>query len=233
VQFIVLVRGRNCDKTLDRCLTSLQKQTYPHWRAMIVLDAPTDKSNLVAHSYIAQDSRFDMRVNLEHLGLCGNMYNIIHVADRLLKPGEEDVAAIVDADDRLSKYAFEKVAAVYRDKPKTLVTHGSYVKMSKGRRTKISRPNPRHGSIRKLPWRSSHLKTVKWKIIKQAVPEWFQHKGEWLEAASDLALMFGCIEIAGLKRVEFVKDPIYLWFDNVTEEKKIKQSRSEKMLRAM
>ena len=199
---------------------------------MILLDAPQDKANLVAHSWREKEERIDFRMHTDHYGLCRNMFEIIQVAGNVLKPDDEAIAAIVDADDRLSKRAFETVVKVYQGKPKTLITHGSYVKMSKGRRTKISRPNPKRGNIRELPWRSSHLKTIKWKVIKQAKPQWFQHKGKWLNAASDLALMFGCIEIAGLSRVEFVQRCIYYWYNEWSAEKVAAQKYCENKLRA-
>ena len=231
VEFIVLIRGRNCKDTLDRCMRSLHKQTYTNWRALILLDAPTDNSHLVANSY-REDGKVYFRMHTEHQGLCKNMYEIIKTAERLMDIDDEAVAAVFDADDKLSKHALETVAKRYAGKPKTLITHGSYVKMSKGRRTKISKPNPRKGNIRKLPWRSSHLKTIKWKVIKQVREDWFKDsKCNWLPAASDLALMFGCIEIAGLKRVAFVKEPIYLWYDHVTRAKVANQKYSEEELR--
>lgn len=195
------------------------------------MDAPTDKSNIVANKWVYEDDRFNLLVNSEHYGLCRNMYHIIQCAGRILKPDDEAVAAVVDADDRLSKHAFEEVEKVFRKYPKTLITHGSYIKMSKGRKTKISRPNPKHGNIRKLPWRSSHLKCCKWKIIKQAKKDWFMHKGEWLTAASDLALMFGCIEIAGLKRVRFISRAVYYWDDKGSAEKRFAERRCERIQR--
>jgi len=231
-EFIILIRGRNCAKTLDRAMQSVLKQTYKRWKAVILLDAPEDNSHLVAHSYRA-DERVYFRMHTEHYGLCRNMFEIIKCAERLIKPSGEDVAVLFDADDRLSKHALEVVARRYMKKPKTLVTHGSYVKMSKGRRTKISNANPDTGRIRKLPWRSSHLKTIKWKIIEQVQEHWFQDKkGAWLPAASDLALMFGCIDLAGLKRVEFIRKPIYFWYDHVTRAKVADQKYSEEILRA-
>jgi len=178
-----------------------------------------------------KDHRITVVCNYKWLGLCHNMYNIIKQAEKLLRPRYKDVAVIVDADDWISSLALKKVVPHYKKGRK--ITHGSYKKRSKGRRTKISRMHHTSGNIRKMPWRFSHLKTIQWKIIKMAKPEWFRHKGKWLEAASDMALMFPCIEIAGLKNVGYVKDIIYYWNNNPSAKKKALEKKCEKILRNM
>ena len=229
--FIFLIRGRNCEKTIGKCIRSIKRQTYPNWKTVISLDAPTDNSLDVAAKIIDDDKRFYLFNNKKNYGVCGNMYLIIRETKMALNPDDKNVAAVVDADDYIGKNALKTIEKVYRKHPETLITHGSYKKMSKGNRTKISRPYPKSGNIRKFPWRGSHLKTFKWKIIKQAKPSWFQHNGKWLQAASDLALMFNCVEIAGLNRVRHIHKVIYYWNDHVTKRKKMLQKKCEKLLR--
>jgi len=234
LRFIVVIRGRNCEKYIAKCIRSLQKQTYTNWQAMIVLDAPTDDSaKVVASIQDKPGGPIYWTVNTERKGLCHNMYFAIRWAASILHPDNDTVFAMLDADDWLSKTALQKVAHVYRKYPKTLVTHGSYLKRSKGRKTKISNPYPKSGNVRKLPWRGSHLKTMKWKILKHIDYKWFQHKGKWLDAASDLALMFPVIELAGLKHVRHIPDAIYSWRDNTPSKTgRSAQVRCEKILRA-
>ena len=199
---------------------------------MVVLDAPTDDSVNVVANYVKIGSQIQLYVNQEHRGLCHNMFFAIKWAACILKPDDDTVFAILDADDWLSKSALQRVEHIYRKYPKTLITHGSYLKLSVGRKTKISRPYPRSGNVRKLPWHGSHLKTIKWKILKNIKDEWFQHKGQWLDAASDLALMFPCIELAGLKNVRHIPQSIYYWRDNTPSKTSRKaQVKCEKILR--
>ena len=227
----MLIRGRNCSKTIEKCLRSLRRQTYPYWRALVALDAPEDNSVEVTKKILKNDGRFVLVENHVHLGLCHNMFSIISVADWYMKAQNEEVIAFLDSDDFLPKNALAIVERTYRKHPGTLITHGSYVKMSKRRKTRISRPNPKKGNIRRLPWRSSHLKTVKWKILKNMKSGWFIHKGKWLKAASDLAVMFPCIELAGLNRVRFIPNITYYWNDNVTKKKRTIQKKCERILR--
>ena len=231
VEIIVLIRGRNCGKTIEKCLRSIRRQTHPYWSAVISLDAPMDNSVEITRNAIHDDYRFFLIVNNKWLGLCHNMYKIIRQTDRTMKPNNDVVAAVIDADDFISKDAFSMVEREYRKHPDTLITYGSYKKMSRKKRTKISRAYPKSGNVRKLPWRGSHLKTIRWKILKQVKPKWFQYKGKWLEAASDLALMFPCIELAGLKRSRHIHKVIYYWNDNMTKRKRAVQKRCEKILR--
>lgn len=195
------------------------------------MDAPQDNSVEVTKELIKDDERFKLCVNKKNYGVCGNMYLIIREARLAFNPDDKDVSAVVDADDYISKEALATGAQVFKKHPETLIIHGSYKKISKGRRTKISNPYPKSGNIRKLPWRASHLKFVKWKIIKQAKPLWFQNNGKWLQAASDLALMFNCIEIAGLDKVRHIHKVIYYWNDHITRRKIRLQRKCEKLLR--
>ena len=234
LRFIIVIRGRNCKEYVAKCLHSLEKQLYPYWEAMVVLDEPTDGSERIAATFVKPFGKIFIHVNEKRLGLCHNMYFAIRWAACILKPDDDTVFAILDADDSLSKTALLRVERVFRKYPKTLITHGSYIKMSIGRKTKISRLYPKSGNIRKLPWRASHLKTVKWSVLKNIKDEWFQDKGKWLDAASDLALMFPCIEIAGLKRVKHIPQAIYYWNDNTPSKTgRSAQIRCEKILRAM
>ena len=232
IRFIVVIRGRNCKKYIGDCLYSLQKQTYKNWQAMVVLDAPTDGSEHVAANYNHFGSNIHLYINQEHRGLCHNMFFAIKWAACILKPNNDTVFVILDADDWLSKTALQRIERVYRKYPKTLITHGSYLKLSVSRKTKISKPYPKHGNVRKLPWRASHTKSIKWKILKNIKDEWFQHKGKWLPAASDLALMFPCIELAGLKHVKHIPQITYFWRNNTPSktDRKI-QVKCEKILR--
>lgn len=193
------------------------------------MDAPTDNSVEITRKAI--DKKFVLNVNEDRFGLCQNMYWTIKNIKWIFNPEDGTVIGVLDADDWLSKDALKVVARVYRRYPKTGITHGSYKKLSKGGRTRVSRANPKKGNIRKLPWRSSHFKTIRWDVIKKVKPGWFQYKGKWLEAASDLALMFPCIEIAGLENVRFISKIIYYWNNKTTRRKRILQKKCAKILR--
>jgi len=225
----VLIRGRNCRKYIGKCLRSLARQSVD-WRAVLILDAPSDGVDEAVPEILKTldiEDRVIVHVRKTHRGLCHNMYAGL----LLCKAEDEDVICVLDADDWLSKDALTVVDRMYR-KTGCWLTYGSYKKLSKGRRTKISSAYPRLARIRKYPWRASHLKTFKWKLAKNLNKGHFQHEGKWLRAASDVALMFPLLELAGLKRCKHIHKVIYEWRDNTpTKTKRRIQKSCEKIIR--
>ena len=53
----ILVPVYNVEKWLDRCLDSLQSQTWEDWEAVLVNDGSTDHSLNIARKRAAQDPR--------------------------------------------------------------------------------------------------------------------------------------------------------------------------------
>jgi len=237
VTFHVIIRGRDCRAYLKQCLDSLVNQTYTHWHGMILLDNPHSKDEYhIALSYAGLfPHKFDVECTGQHIGLCANLYlGIWQYAERIREVDPEDVIAIVDADDWLEQEALEVVAHEYRHHPETLLTYGSYIKVSKGRKTKVSVAYDSKDDVRKAPWHASHLKTFKWKLYKDNIgPKHFKDdQGKWLPAASDLALMFPLMELAGLDRCRHVKRAIYWWRDNTPyKTRRELQIQSEKIVR--
>ena len=204
-RFQVIIRGRNCKKYLSACLKSLIKQSYENWIVTVILDAPTDGSEKTAYKYT--DKRIRVHVNKKHTGVAANLWNGIMLA----APEVEDVIAILDADDELYENALKTVAKVY-DKGKVLATYGSYYRPDLKRRTKISKSYDKKKSVRKQPWRGSHLKTFKARLIQYLPKEYLKDsKGKWYMASSDIALMIPILELAGLDRTKHVYKCIYKW----------------------
>lgn len=207
----LLIRSLATNKYLGDCFTSLRKQSVDY-RGVLILDPP---GNGYVHSkHLPPDcdtSKIKVIRNKVRMGLGRNVWlglqQINYMAD------DEDIVAVLDGDDYLRYDALSKVQRTY-GKYKCLATYGSYIKLSKGRTTKISNPYPEKGKVRKLPWHGSHLKTFKWKVVKHLPREYLQHEGRWAAAASDLALMFSVIELAGLPNCRHVKSTIYYWRDN-------------------
>ena len=138
-------------------------------------------------------------------------YNLYHGINKC----EGDIAFVLDGDDYLHPKALTIVRRAY-EKYNCLVTYGSYIKMSKGRTTKVSRREVVM-PIRKTKWAASHLKTFKLDLWKHFPEEYMKHKGIWAKAASDRALMYGLVELAGVKRCHHIEKPVYYWRDNTKQ----------------
>jgi glycosyltransferase involved in cell wall biosynthesis len=233
---VAIIRGRNAEQYVQKCIESLCAQTYKDWRALICLDQPTDNTYAAVTNEIAKGigrglkNDIVVEVNKKNLGLTANMVEAIQLA----APEEEDIIAIVDLDDWLSKRAFGKVAKTYEKHPDCLMTYGSYIKVSKGAKTKRSREYKDGSNVRKAYWQASHLKTFKYKLYRHVPDEYFRDKrGGYIPVASDVALTIPLLELAGLDRARFIGKPIYYWRDKTPyRTNRKKQIRWEKYIRS-
>ena len=133
MMFRIIIRGRNCEKYIEKCMRSLDRQTHKDWAAYIILDDPTDES--FAKLSTTRGGKFLLALNNIRLGLAYNIYKF----PKSYKFNNDDVLAWVDADDWLDKHALEIVNRAYQH-PSIALTYGSYIKVSKGRKTKVSKP---------------------------------------------------------------------------------------------
>lgn len=74
IKVSVIVPVYNAGEKLHRCLGALERQTLSEMEFILVLDCPTDGSDLVAKSYAQRDSRFVLVHNTEnlHIGMSRN-----------------------------------------------------------------------------------------------------------------------------------------------------------------
>lgn len=236
--FVVIIRGRNCRRYIRHCIRSLSKQTVQDWNALVILDAPTDGVQDIMPAVLEEyDVKDKVRVVVKdkRVGLAANMwYGICEAPPSLCEDlDDDDVLCVLDADDWLDKKALRVVQQAYQKNPDALVTYGSYRKRSKGARTRVSRPYKSEDKVRSAKWHGSHFKTFKWKLAKHLDQSWFRHKGEWLQAASDLAVMMPLMEMAGMDRCVWIERLIYNWRDDTPYKTNRKeQIRCEKIVRA-
>lgn len=204
-----ICRGWKCAKYIDDCVRSLQKQTITDWKAYLIVDDSTVEERVKLAAVEAADSRFVGVPISGRMGVCMNLYCGI---GGILDAQDEDTICILDLDDKLlTEKSLEIVDNNYRKYPNMLCTYGSFVVSSTGRIHKLCKSYPTDAKVRKHRWRGSHLKTFKYKIFRHIPQDYLKHNDEWGKAASDLALMFCVMEIAGMENCRFIKDPIY-WY---------------------
>ncbi len=212
MKFWIIIRGRNCEKYLDKCLNSVKRQTYKDYHVILILDNPEDRSIEVAMNYKWGKDEIPMTIhqNASRMGLGHNIW----LGITLCKAKDKDVICFLDADDYLHKSALATVKSAYKWNKKCLLTFGSYIKLSKGRKTRVSK-RELVGKVRSRPWATSHFKTAKYSLIKQMPQSALQDRdGEWCPAASDRGLMYALVEMAGNDRCKHIKKGIYFWNDN-------------------
>ena len=97
----VIVPMYKCEKTLDRCLTSILEQTYKNFELILVNDASPDSSLLIAKNYAKKDGRIIV-IDNPHGGVSNARNTGLEVAT-----GE--YIQFVDSDDYIEKNMFEKM----------------------------------------------------------------------------------------------------------------------------
>jgi len=222
----IIVRARNCEEYIEKCLMSLERQSYKKFHVILVLDAPEDDTFRNARPCLGVN-----RTIYTHKKRMGLGYNIWYGINKIEDPKDEDIICFLDGDDYLAKRALRTVKNYYKAF-KCLATYGSYIKLSKQRKTRVSRPYKWNAKVRTAPWHGSHFKTFKYKVWKHFPKEYLMVDDKFVDAASDLALMFTIMEIAGLENCKHIPEATYYWRDNYKGSTSSKlQKKMEKAIR--
>jgi glycosyltransferase involved in cell wall biosynthesis len=208
--FNILIVGGPAEKYIDKCLGSLVGQTCKEWKAQVVLDPVGDKT--YEHACRWKRANLGVSLNDSRKFAISNFIKAISI----LNPADDDVLVTLDGDDWLaSPEALATVKRYYDAQPNLLLTHGSW----------RAYPNPHvnHNNapyseqefkmgIRKTGWHASHLRTFKFRLWKNIKDEDLRnHCGEYFQSAWDLAMIYPMMEMAGIKRIRFIPEILYIY----------------------
>lgn len=203
MRFYVLSCSRSNDILLQRCVASIDAQTCRRWIHYVVVDenGPGD---------IGIGNRFTM-YNQQRLGAAANLWRMLKIV-RDGTAANTDVVVLVDGDDRLEEASLEVLQGFYGD-PSVWCSYGSYVCDSGAPARFCGRYEP-NANIRTAKWQGSHLKTFRVGLARHLEVGWLQdHRGNFLPAGSDLALMMPILEMAGPDHRMFVSRNMYFYND--------------------
>ena len=54
----IIVPVYNVEKWIDRCLKSIQRQSYKEFEVLLIDDGSTDNSSLICQKFVSEDNRF-------------------------------------------------------------------------------------------------------------------------------------------------------------------------------
>lgn len=111
ISFIVPIY--NAERTLERCLSSLQGQDSSDWTCLCVNDGSTDGSRDIAEGFVRCDSRFSL-LNQENAG-------VAEARNRGLERVSGEYVAFADADDELPSDAVSLLLEGIREKADVVV----------------------------------------------------------------------------------------------------------------
>ena len=202
----IIVPCYNCEKWIKRCIDSITSQTYKNWDMVIIDDASTDKT------FEVTNQNFDGSIwSNEHNK--GALKNIIDgIAGKA--HDSEDIIVLVDGDDWLAhNNVFERINEEYQD-PNVWLTYGQYKHLSEKHRGICSHLTNTQRYRKYRSWRTSHLRTFKNHLWNKVKDEDLRDKsGNYYKMTWDLAFMFPMIEMAGLNRIKYIRDLLYIYND--------------------
>ena len=92
-EFSIIVPVYNAERSLTRCLNSIQRQKYSDFEVILVDDGSTDKSNIICREFVQEDERFKL-LDQENSGPSV-------ARNRGLNLAQGKYIAFVDSDDYL------------------------------------------------------------------------------------------------------------------------------------
>lgn len=211
MHFKIAIPMYNVERWISTTINTIRKQDYDDFECVLVDDRSTDNTVQVVKKKIEGDKRFKILENEKKTCAILNLAKAIESSS----PSSEDVIINIDGDDWLStSRALSKIKKVY-ETTNCLLTYGSYVEYPSGFLPPHIRPFAddvlESRSFRSTPWRSTHLRTYKYKLFKEINKEDFRDSGgEYYTMTGDLALMFPMLEMAS-DRIAFVPDILYVY----------------------
>jgi hypothetical protein len=118
----VIIPAFNASMTIERCLLSLQAQTYPYWRALVVDDASTDETAAIIARVAASDERIELIRNETRRG-------VAYSRNRGLAQAATEYATFLDADDTSLPERLEKQLSCLVAKPNLVFSTCRYVRI--------------------------------------------------------------------------------------------------------
>lgn len=204
MHFKIISVGWEPGRAMYKTLRSIETQSHRDWEVHVVDDGSSQKHQAELVEFCKKrDFRWGYTLQKENRGAVRNQYEGV----REMLPDDEDVIVFLDLDgDRFAhRDVLKHLTKYYEDD--TLVTYGSYQPdpPEKGFVCPVS-PYPDDvvaaGSYRQntryAGTRYNHLRTVKWKVLKEIPQSYFMFSGdEWIFSPADLIVMMGALELAG------------------------------------
>ena len=197
--------GRNCADNIQSWYDSLRMQTYVNWQCVVSNDVSADLTGHELSSWVAYDHRV---LRLPSTG--ERMYHLGNF-DRAMWHARGNIIVAVDLDDRLNDTgALQTIADAYAD-PDVWMTYGNYVS-SDGANGHWCQPltDTDWLDVRAAPWKTSHVRTFRKSLFARIDPEDFlDWDGKYYRRATDHAMMYPMLEMAGPAHTRFIDRPLY------------------------
>jgi glycosyltransferase involved in cell wall biosynthesis len=192
---------------IEKCLNSINEQTYKDYRVVVFDDCSTDGTWEVIKKYPFPTVR---NVEHNHKGF----QNILEAMKYYnYDMDKNDIYVIVDGDDYLANpYVLAYLNVIYQSD--IWLTYGQFLPLS-GTYIEPCHEIPDVNYVRNEQWfYTSHLKTFKKGLFDKIEDKDLRDdNGEYFKIVGDLALMLSMIEMSGKKHIKFITDVLYIYND--------------------
>ena len=208
-RFRFVVPVYNAAKYIETSLNSCYNQSYTVTSIAIVDDGSTDGTSNIIKSWMR--GRKNIVYHRNDIRIGSPVGNIV-AGIELLNAESDDILVAVDGDDWLAREDALNVINRKYQSSNVWLTYGGFSTVN-GKQTACTNPILNTASYRKYElWKTSHLRTFRkhlWDRIKDA--DLRDSDGEYYKFASDLALMYPLVEMAGLDRIRMVTERVYVY----------------------
>ena len=218
--FLVVSASYQCAPWVERCLRSVQQQTYPHFRHVLVDDCSSDGTVECARSAVGDDPRFCLISNTDR------RFPLANIVRASAEAGgrADDVLVVLDGDDWLKhEKVFEMLAAVYAD-PEVWLTYGSHELLFRKLRSRLLRRQERGkvyaypevvaelGAYRYYDFIAAHLRTYR-RFLWEALRDEDLQDGDsgYYRAAADAVTMWPLLEMATPAHWRYIDEVLHVY----------------------
>lgn len=206
LMFKIIIACYNAELWIEKCIRSVLSQTVTNFEIIVVNDGSTDQTAAILNSL--SDSRIHIISNSKNLA--SPLGSIILGIDNS-RAVSDDILIILDGDD----YLIDNLVLVEVQKAYTgdvWLTYGNYCcdRAPSVCHHLTDTNNYRRSGVNQ--WCTSHLKTFKKHLFDRANRrDFFDYDGQPYRFASDLALMYPLVELAGPSRIRFIERCLYYY----------------------
>lgn len=198
----------NAESYIERCLRSIQNQTFKKWTCYITHDQSTDDSANVVRNFIKDDPRFVlMPDNEKKVYQTGNFDISIRNNSDVY---DNEVMIEVDGDDWLpDSKVFTRINEVYKD-PNVWIANGSFIYHNG--QPGFAQPQKDFENLRTGRFTASHIRTWRaflWRAIKEE--DLKDENGDYWQWSGDVCFMFPLLEMATEKHYRFMFECNYIY----------------------
>lgn len=212
INFYILATGFNCEGYVKPCIDSIVNQLPGpyNYQTLLVSDGSTDGT---LNELNRLHPPFGMNINIAFSGKnLGAALQRHHWISKYAEPG--DVVILLGLDDELLPNALNTIADQYQQGK--WMTYGNWINQyGKGLpddfELEFCDTTHETRSYRQVKYRSTAPNTFRVELFNRIPVNDFQLNGKWIDTTTESEIMFSCLEMCGKERIGVIKEPIYLY----------------------